>query len=79
MRLATSGNVRFLETCGGIKNSLPVKEDRKSSAHGQIDASDPRRLPIASQNPGHKPKLASWRVKVADALKRPIVYENGEP
>jgi hypothetical protein len=29
--------------------------------------------------PRRKLKPANWPAKVADALKRPIVYENGEP
>jgi hypothetical protein len=30
-------------------------------------------------DPVQRPKPANWPAKVADALKQPIVYENGEP
>jgi FAD/FMN-containing dehydrogenase len=34
---------------------------------------------MISPYPGQKPKPVSWPPKVADALKQPIVYEDGEP
>jgi hypothetical protein len=35
--------------------------------------------PMISLHPGQCPNPAGWPAKVADALKRPIVYENDEP
>jgi len=34
---------------------------------------------MISPDPGQKPKPANRPAKVTDALKLPIVYENGEP
>jgi hypothetical protein len=34
---------------------------------------------MISPYPGQKPKPVSWPPKLADALKQPIVYEDGKP